>query len=390
MKINQISEFKKLPTSEKEESQEILETKSSIFEKLEYKEFPNLIDNIWFLIFVIIVTIIFIYWISTELYWILFEYNIMPGQSKHIIIINSFDKKHNLTHLLRSLIEQSISSYEIIITKNYKQELSNLAFEKFKKKNVNIKFIQYGEKDTNLKIRIDSASAANGEYILFLNPNDYFSTDFLKDSLKAAIKDKLDITQYNHFHDNIKFNEILHQPKLFDSMFFNKDEIKQNQFHLSGKIIKKTVFIEAMKDIDLFYLENNNNRFFDETMIILKLFKKAESFMKIRNRGIKSKCEQKLCIQSLINKKSYKKKELKDILIYIKFLIQYTDKKVLEKRMAAKFFIETLVQKNKTIKNFNKELVELLDEIIDLYSNCDLINEYDINLIKEYRKKIKI
>lgn len=390
MKINQISEFKKLPTSEKEESQEILETKSSIFEKLEYKEFPNLIDNIWFLIFVIIVTIIFIYWISTELYWILFEYNIMPGQSKHIIIINSFDKKHNLTHLLRSLIEQSISSYEIIITKNYKQELSNLAFEKFKKKNVNIKFIQYGEKDTNLKIRIDSASAANGEYILFLNPNDYFSTDFLKDSLKAAIKDKLDITQYNYFHDNIKFNEILHQPKLFDSMFFNKDEIKQNQFHLSGKIIKKKVFIEAMKDIDLFYLENNNNRFFDETMIILKLFKKAESFMKIRNRGIKSKCEQKLCIQSLINKKSYKKKELKDILIYIKFLIQYTDKKVLEKRMAAKFFIETLVQKNKTIKNFNKELVELLDEIIDLYSNCDLINEYDINLIKEYRKKIKI
>ena len=390
MKINQISEFKKLPTSEKEESQEILETKSSIFEKLEYKEFPNLIDNIWFLIFVIIVTIIFIYWISTELYWILFEYNIMPGQSKLTVIINSFDKKHNLTHLLRSLIEQSISSYEIIITKNYKQELSNLAFEKFKKKNVNIKFIQYGEKDTNLKIRIDSASAANGEYILFLNPNDYFSTDFLKDSLKAAIKDKLDITQYNHFHDNIKFNEILHQPKLFDSMFFNKDEIKQNQFHLSGKIIKKKVFIEAMKDIDLFYLENNNNRFFDETMIILKLFKKAESFMKIRNRGIKSKCEQKLCIQSLINKKSYKKKELKDILIYIKFLIQYTDKKVLEKRMAAKFFIETLVQKNKTIKNFNKELVELLDEIIDLYSNCDLINEYDINLIKEYRKKIKI
>ena len=63
-------------------------------------------------------------------------------------------------------------------------------------------------------------------------------------------------------------------------MFFNKDEIKQNQFHLSGKIIKKKVFIEAMKDIDLFYLENNNNRFFDETMIILKLFKKAESFMK--------------------------------------------------------------------------------------------------------------
>ena len=264
-----------------------------------------------------------------------------------------------------------------------------MGFEKFKKKNVDIKFIQYGEKDTNLKIRIDSASSARGEYILFLNPDEYFPDNILNKCYVTAIKDKLDIIQYNHFHDNIYLNEILHQPKLFDSMFFNRDEIRQRQFHLTGKIIKKKAFLEAMKDIDNYYLENNNNKYFDESMIIFKLFKKAESFKKIKEVRIESHCEQKLCPKSLIKKNSYRKNELKDILIYLKFLIQYTDQKVLEKRMVAEFFIKTLVQKDKTRKNYNKELINLLDEIIDLYSKCDLINDYDINLIKNYRKSIK-
>ena len=390
MKINQISEFKKIPTSENEEAQEFAETKSSILDKVLSADFPNSLKSIWFLLFLIIFGIIFIYWTSTELYWLLFDSNIITGQSKLTIIINLFNKKQNLTHLLRSLIDQSINSYEIIITKNFKPNFSNLGFEKFKKKNVDIKFIQYGEKDTNLKIRIDSASSARGEYILFLNPDDYISKNILNDCYKTAIKEKLDIIQYSHFHDNIYLNEILHQPKLFDSMFFIKDDIRQRQFHLTGKIIKKKVFLEALKDIDNFYLENNNNIYFDETMIILKLFKKAESFMKIKEVGIQTKCEKKNCPKSLIDKKSYRKNELKDILIYLKFLIQYTDKKVLEKRMAAKFFIETLVQKEKTRNNYNKELIYLLDEIFDLYSKCDLINDYDINLINNYRKSIRI
>ena len=290
MKINQISEFKKIPTTEGEELQEIGETKSSILDKLSSTDFPNSLKSIWFLLFLIIFGIIFIYWTSTELYWLLFDSNAISGQSKLTIIINLFDKKHNLTHLLRSLIDQSINSYEIIITKKFRTNLSNLGFEKFKKKNVDIKFIQYGEKDTNLKIRIDSASSARGEYILFLNPDEYFPDNILNKCYVTAIKDKLDIIQYNHFHDNIYLNEILHQPKLFDSMFFNRDEIRQRQFHLTGKIIKKKAFLEAMKDIDNYYLENNNNKYFDESMIIFKLFKKAESFMTIKEVGIQTKC----------------------------------------------------------------------------------------------------
>jgi hypothetical protein len=289
-------------------------------------------------------------------------------------------------------MQQSISSYEIIITKNFKYNYSDTPFSKFKKKNVNIKIIQFDEKDTNLKIRINSASVASGEYIIFLNLDENLSTNILSECLKTAIKKNIDIAQYNYFHDDIFFDDILHQPKLFDSMFLDKDSIKQKQFHLSGKIIKKNIFINAMKYIDNFYLENNNNVLFDESMILLKLFKKAESFIKLQYQyqDISNECEIYSCPQKLIKKKSYTKNEINDILIYLKFLIQYTDNKALEKRMTSQLFLGMLVQKPSKENIYDKNLITLLDEVIDLYSKCDFINEYDIKLIKEYRKKIII
>ena len=127
-------------------------------------------------------------------------------------------------------------------------------------------------------------------------------------------------------------------------------------------------------------------------MILLKLFKKAESFIKLQYQyqDISNECEIYSCPQKLIKKKSYTKNEINDILIYLKFLIQYTDNKALEKRMASQLFLDMLVQKPSKENIYDKNLITLLDEVIDLYSKCDFINEYDIKLIKEYRTKIRI
>ena len=124
-------------------------------------------------------------------------------------------------------------------------------------------------------------------------------------------------------------------------------------------------------------------------MILLKLFKTAESYMKINKKEISSICQRSSCPAHIFYNNNYNKHELKDILIYLKFLFQYTEKKVLQKRMAAKMFIELLVQKDKTKRSYNKELSKLLGEVANLYINCDLINDYDIKLINDYRKSVK-
>lgn len=387
IKESQSIGFKKLPTSEKEafESSETLEidSKGSFFNQLLIRD-NSLLKNSWFIFFLIICGIIISIWMSTELYWLLFEYDIITGSSNLTIIINVTNKKHNLAYLLRSLMEQSFSSYEIIISKNFKSNYSELPFLKFRKKNVRIKFMQYAPTDTNIKIRLDSASAASGEYLLFIDQDEYFPSNNLNECYKSAIKQKADITQFNYFHDTLPFNQLIYQPSLFDSMFFNKDLIKQTQYHLSGKIIKKNVFIESLKDIDDFYFEKFNNNLFEESMIVYKLFQNAKSFVKIKLYGTNSFCYKKSCPTYLYSYNNYSEDELRDILVYLKFLMQYTNKKVYEKRMAAYLFITLLIQKYKTKQNYNKDLKKLLDELIELYTNCDLINEFDIYLIKLY------
>ena len=381
MNNNQIYEFKKIPTTDNEE---FFDTKIS-YEEMD--DNINLLKNKWLYIFLTIFSMIFILWLSSELYWIFFEINITKGNSKLSIIINA-DEKHNLAHLLRSLASQMFSTYEIIITKKNQSKFSELAFSKFKRRNSKIRIIQYNEKDTKIKIRIDSASAAMGDYILFLDSDDYFYENILSESYITAIQKNIDITQFNYFHDDLEPNEIIYQPRLFDSIYFNKDIIEQTQFHLSGKIIKKEIFLKAMKDIDNYYLENNNNIYFEESIIIFKLFKIANSFIKLQKEG-KIICKKKLCSKKFLHQNNYSRDEIKEILIYLKFLIQYTDENVLEKRMASKFFLNFVVEKTQTKNHYDQELIRLLEEVVNLYSKCELINEEEIKLINNYRNEIK-
>jgi hypothetical protein len=377
--MKMIKGFKKVPTSETETNSEIEESNS-----FSLKE-NYLINNIWFIIFLLIFFSVLIFWISTEICDLKNVYGILSGKSKLSIIVNIYDKKSNLTHLLRSLMEQSLSSYELIITKNFEANYSSLPFGKLKRKNIHIKFIEYSKNDTNLKIKMDCASHAFGDYILFMSPEETFTDNFLEFYYNKATKEKLDIIQFFSFYSYLEINTIMNQPHLFDSMFFNKDEIRQTQYHLSGKIIKKDIFLDAMKDIDNYYF-SQNNKYFDDSIILFMLFKKAESLI-VLNKENSLYCSYYPCPEVMISHRNYSKNELIDILNYLKFLVQYS-KGVQEQRMAAQFFIDLLVKKEETINNYDKKEINFLDEVINLYLNSEIINEFDKNIIRDYRKKI--
>lgn len=374
-----IKGFKKLPTSEIEANSEIEES-SSFSLKENY-----LINNIWFIIFLIIFFSVLIFWISSEIFDLKNAYGILSRKSKLSVIVNIYNKKSNLTHLLRSLLEQSFSSYELIITKNFEANYSLIPFEKLKRKNINIKFIEYSKNDTNLKIKMDCASHAWGDYILFLSPEETFTEDHLESCYNKATKENLDITQFFQYNYYLQTNVVMNQPQLFDSMFFQKDDILQRQYHLIGKIIKKDIFLDAMKDIDNYYF-SQNNKFFDDSIILFMLFKKAKSLIILRNENTRY-CSYYPCAEFIISQKNYSKTELIDILNYLKFLIEYS-KVVQEQRMAAQFFIGLLIKKEETIKNYGKKEIKILDEVINLYLNSEIINDFDKKIIREYRKKI--
>ena len=121
-------------------------------------------------------------------------------------------------------------------------------------------------------------------------------------------------------------------------------------------------------------------------MIIILVFQKANSFIKIKQT---KSCNRDKCQKYQYRRYNTNKEILKDAILFIRFLFEYTGKdKVQEKRLAAKIFNEMFISRG--VRTFyNDELLKLMDDTINLYVNSELINDLDKNPIKNYRGGIR-
>ena len=289
--------------------------------------------------------------------------------------------------LVKNILSKGIEKCEIIITSNYifdNNQKKNIEKE-LKEKEILIKFIEYKDKTNRLKMKLDSASKINGKYIIFIYPEDTLSLDIFRD-YKDVIKNDIDIIQYDLDFDRIGNNRITFQPQLYESLFFGgRDSFDFNHFHVNGKLYKKEIFLNAIKNLDQLYLEQSD-KYYDEIMIIILVFQKANSFIKIKQT---KSCNRDRCQKYQYRRYNFNKEILKDAILFIRFLFEYTGKdKVQEKRLAAKIFNEMFISRG--VKTFyNDELLKLMDDTINLYVNSELINDIDKNPISNYRGRIR-
>ena len=313
--------------------------------------------------------------------------NVNNNKSNLSIIINSFNEKNDLISLINKILTKNIENSEIILTTNYFFNYSLLENQEkeFSQKNISSKFIEYNENTNIVKILLDSSSRSNGDYILFINPEELLSFNILN-NYKKITKDNIDIIQYDLNYDRIEDNKVIYQPQIFESLFFSHDSIKFNHFHIYGKLYKKEILLNSIKNLDELYL-SQSDKYFNEMLIVTLVFKQANTFIKLRQN---QSCDRNKCQSKLFYNYDYRdKRVLKDTILFLRFLLEYTGKdKVQEKRMAAKIFYDLLIQKK--IKSFyNSELLKLITDTINLYLNCDLINDIDKNEIMNYRKSIR-
>ena len=304
------------------------------------------------------------------------------------VIINSFNSKNDLVSLVKNIISKNIDNFEIIISTNY--NFNNNSFheqeKEFKSKNISMKFIEYNEKTNTLKMKIDSAIKSNGKYIIFINPEEVLSLDIFN-NYKKYIKDNIDIIQYDLEFDRIGNNIIIYQPQLYESLFFGgRDSFDLNHFHVNGKLYKRGIFVNAFKNLDKLYLEQSD-KYFDEIMIVCLVYQNANTLIKLKQS---TSCNRNKCQKNQYRRYNFNNKEiLKDTVLFLKFLYEYTGKdKVQEKRMAVKIFNDILIS-NRIKSFYTDELIDLINDTINLYINNDLINDMDKNVIRDYRQGIR-
>jgi hypothetical protein len=299
-----------------------------------------------------------------------------------IIMNNDIEIENNFEKLFLSIESQSFPNKEIFIIKSYSENDSywdNL--NNYKNKAT---IVKYGKNTGRLKQRYDIINMAKGEYILFIEGNDEFSSnEILNQIYEKASKDKLDILEYKPYHNNLEKNKIYYQPELFSSMYFGRDNFnKLVQFHLCGKLIQREFFLNIFKkeNISPFYF-NQDLHNFDQSMLLLLLFRYAENYEIFEKDGTNNNCNKCEKVRHITNLK-----EGLDLLVYMRFLVEHTGNNVPEKRMAAEIFTNDFL--NKRINFISKEDLNMISETLDLYLNCDKIGEQEKERIHNYKNDI--
>ena len=107
------------------------------------------------------------------------------------IIVPVYNAEKYMEKCLDRLLEQSYKNIEIIIVNDCSQGNCEEIVEKYKNIDSRIKYIKHEKNKGLFQARITGSSIATGEYIAFLDSDDYVSIDYyrtLMNNIKKIIQ----------------------------------------------------------------------------------------------------------------------------------------------------------------------------------------------------------
>ena len=312
------------------------------------------------------------------------------------VIIPIYNKERFILRILRSIQNQSFKDIEIIFCDDFSNDNSTKLIEKFQKEDGRIILMKHDINKGTLINRNDGANIAKGEYLLFIDGDDLLVNNILERTYLIAKRKDIDIIQYQHYigdfyntfycSDIKRTDKIIYQPELSSLMYYENGTLHQSEFNVWGKLIKRDIYLETLKKIDKYFL-NQNMILHEDGLILFMLFKTAKSYLFIKDYGLLYFSNEYSTMRNLRNKNKINK-STRDSFLYLEYMFKYTNNSLYEKNMAVcQFkFLYDLFQDifMKTTSGFN-----YIHKIIDLYLNCNKITKEDKQIIRNIKNQFK-
>lgn len=126
---------------------------------------------------------------------------------KFSILIPVYNVEQYLRECLDSVIKQSFKDFEVILIDDGSTDNSGKICDEYAKKYPNIIKVFHKKNEGLLLTRRFGLKKAQGEYIIFVDSDDYISTDLLKEVTNVLKKDSYDIVIYNFYRFIDKSNK---------------------------------------------------------------------------------------------------------------------------------------------------------------------------------------
>lgn len=152
------------------------------------------------------------------------------------IVITVYNTEKYLRRCLESVTSQSYRNLEIIVVNDCSPGNAEEIIKEYSKNDDRIRYVTYEKNKGLFCARIEGAKIANGDYIAFLDSDDYVTLDFYHCLLKSAVNNNSDIVIGKTVFE--KSNKERYINNFFDSCFnfdiLEGDKIKEKYFTQKG------------------------------------------------------------------------------------------------------------------------------------------------------------
>jgi glycosyltransferase involved in cell wall biosynthesis len=305
------------------------------------------------------------------------------------------NREKYILRLIRSVQNQFFDDIEIILVDDFSTDRSVELIEKYQKDDERILLMKHKKNKGTLISRNNGVLKAKGEYIILPDPDDLLSKNILNNCYNLAKQYNYDIIRYNIYLDNndIFFKDIVNQlenrpiykPELSSYLFYGSGTLKQIDFNVANKFIKRDTYIRAIKSMNDFYL-NQYMTNHEDGLINFVLYRTANSFYFLKKIGYYYIPNN----QSItLNYQNNYDETIRFIFINLKFVFENTNNNKKEKDIINCLFQRLFEGVLSERLNLITKDHQFFIDIINMYLNCIFISKDNILKLNKLKSIIE-
>lgn len=321
------------------------------------------------------------------------------------IIIPTYKRAEYIQRAIESILNQTYKDYEIIVVDDndenseYRKSMQNI-MQKYEEYD-NITYVKHKENKNGAAARNTGIRLAKGDYITFLDDDDYF----LKDRLKILIKEIEKSIEYDAIYSScvcVKENEIIKLVKAKKSGNLEKEMLEQESFFGTGSnMFFRRNAIQEIGEFDESFIRHQDFeymvRFFEKGKKILAInkilvVKTNDNIINVPNVEKAIEVRKKYLQKFKTNIEKYNKNEIlvKNYKSLLLIALQNFDKKNYKKLKSNIEKYTKITLKEKIfffLVRLNRyKIVKLLKKPIQIYKKKKIRKEIDNETMRELEK----
>ena len=308
------------------------------------------------------------------------------------IISPIYNRGKYVLRFIKSIQNQNFKDIEIILVDDCSNDNTKLLIKQYQKEDQRIILIQNKKNRGTFASRNIGTLISKGKFIMLPDPDDILEQNCLHYFYNLAKRNDFDLIRFYIYtgkrriyfgYHVIPLPSIpIYQPKLSTYLFYASKFLRQIDYNVSNKFIKREALIRAMNIIsnEIFIYMTN----FEDGVLNYFLYRTSKSFFlkkKIAYYYIKN--------SNSITTKGIKTRDLKFIFFHLKFVFQNSKNNKYEKDMSNILFRRIGIWRNikKRVFSLKNDFKFYLD-IIDEFLNNEFINNNNKHYLKQTKKNL--